>query len=118
MGLTDRWDATVCLWHKMFRGQIVPTDLAHLRAGDVTLKKGDFPNYADRGDDAVWREGRLWFARAVARYWRCPAATPEARRTTTCASSKVLPAACMPLAVTVKGADVSLAAIEECARAL
>jgi hypothetical protein len=36
VGLTDKWELSVCLWHKKFGGRVLPAELAHARAGVVS----------------------------------------------------------------------------------
>jgi hypothetical protein len=38
VGLTDEWVLSVCLWHKMFGGRMVPAELTNVRPGSLTAR--------------------------------------------------------------------------------
>ena len=56
LGVSDYWDATVCLFHKMYGGAVLESDTVHLRQGDYAADPASASSVdcVDRADETLF----------------------------------------------------------------
>jgi hypothetical protein len=71
VGLTDEWTLSVCLWHKMFGGRVVPAEFNHAKRGVISARSHGFGSYDHHALLGHWRpaaDTRV-FEAASHRFW-------------------------------------------------
>lgn len=71
VGLTDEWELSLCLWHRMFGGRMVPAELTNVRAGSLTARTHGFGIYDQHALLGSWRPSAdlRVFDAATKRFW-------------------------------------------------
>lgn len=72
VGLTDEWTLSICLWHRMFGGGIVPAEFNHAKRGVISSRSHGFGSYDHHALLGHWRpraDMRV-FEAATQRFWK------------------------------------------------
>mmetsp|Transcript_75664 Transcript_75664/g.208782 ORF Transcript_75664/g.208782 Transcript_75664/m.208782 type:complete len:182 (+) Transcript_75664:1-546(+) len=71
VGLTEQWDLSICLLHRMYGGRCNPGDFKDVRPGSVPKSEYNtsiLEGFIDEHDGQVYAEGRRIFADHVQRF--------------------------------------------------
>lgn len=71
VGLTDEWALSLCLWHRMFGGRMVPAELKNVRPGAMTARThglGTYDSHTLLGSWSPSADSRV-FEAASRRFW-------------------------------------------------